>query len=421
LKIVVLASNNPDFAHAGANEIVLGALLEGLALADNEVCWATAGAPRPLGASARERLVRAGVHHVGDFSDQLEFGPGGAIGLRLRRVREAVLPTERDDLPRFREPARVADAIARQQPDAVLIFWDSWFEHLIPDLRDLRVAGFLAKPRYDASLTRITHGLAGASTRRSVRRWITESILRQQKRRHLARLRKLYAIGEICAVDTASYRAEGLPAEYVPLPVPDFFQDRWTSRWSLTPGNSMSIIGALGTLEALGSTVGLTVMATEVLPAFGERYSAPWDVHIFGRGRLPAVVEALRDGPNLRVRGFVQDIDTEMLRQPLFLFCNNAGPYTGTYTRIPYALSSATCIVAHSRLAESVPELINGENALLGDDSQAIAELLAQAAASSALRKRIGQAARATYERSFTAAAVGARMSRILEKAEARQ
>jgi glycosyltransferase involved in cell wall biosynthesis len=105
----------------------------------------------------------------------------------------------------------------------------------------------------------------------------------------------------------------------------------------------------------------------------------------------------LRHEPNVAIRGFVPDIDEEMLGNHIFLLLNNAGPYPGGYTRVIFAFSSGSCLIAHRRLAESMPELVHDENCLLGDTPESIAALIAAAASDPALRSRIGEAARRTY------------------------
>jgi hypothetical protein len=63
-----------------------------------------------------------------------------------------------------------------------------------------------------------------------------------------------------------------------------------------------------------------------------------------------------------------------------------------------YALSSGACLIAHRRLADSMPELVHDENCLLGSTAEEIADLIALAARDPHLRDRLGNNGRATYE-----------------------
>ena len=105
--------------------------------------------------------------------------------------------------------------------------------------------------------------------------------------------------------------------------------------------------------------------------------------------------------PHVALRGFVPDIDDEVAGNHIFLLLNNAGPYTGGYTRVIYAFSSGSCLIAHTRLADSMPELVHGRNCLLGATPEEIADHIAAAARDPGLRARLGEAGRATYEEDY--------------------
>jgi glycosyltransferase involved in cell wall biosynthesis len=88
-----------------------------------------------------------------------------------------------------------------------------------------------------------------------------------------------------------------------------------------------------------------------------------------------------------------------------------------------HAWSLGACIVAHSDAALSLPEMVDGENALLGGDPDAIVERIARALGDRSLRRRIGAAGRAMFLAHFTGAAVAAdlmqRMRRALAASDA--
>jgi hypothetical protein len=141
---------------------------------------------------------------------------------------------------------------------------------------------------------------------------------------------------------------------------------------------------------------GMSYLADSVQPQ--RRLGGPdWTVNICGRFKLPPALDRLRGHSHVAIRGFVPDIDGEMLGNHIFLLLNNAGPYTGGYTRVIFAFSSGSCLIAHSRLAQSMPELVHDRNCLLADTPEGIADLIAAAAGDPVLRDRIGEAARRTY------------------------
>jgi hypothetical protein len=107
--------------------------------------------------------------------------------------------------------------------------------------------------------------------------------------------------------------------------------------------------------------------------------------------------------PEIRIRGFVDDIDREISAAALFLCLNNASIYKVGHTRYLHAFSLGAPVLAHADASLSMPEIRHGENALLGDSIAAIAALAAEAIGDAALRRRIGSAGYDTFNDVFTA------------------
>jgi hypothetical protein len=127
---------------------------------------------------------------------------------------------------------------------------------------------------------------------------------------------------------------------------------------------------------------------------------------VFGAGAPhPAVAASLRSS-EIRMRGFVDDIDDELMTAPVFLCTNNGSRYKVGHTRYLHAWSLGGCVVAHRDAALSMPEMVSGENCLLGGSSAEIADMIAAVARDPALRRRLGEAGYATFVEKFTAGPV---------------
>ena len=75
--------------------------------------------------------------------------------------------------------------------------------------------------------------------------------------------------------------------------------------------------------------------------------------------------------PRVTNDGFVDDIDAELQAAKVFLLCNNSHPdYVVGHTRILHAWSLGSCLVAHLGMARAMPEIVHGENALLGSPAR---------------------------------------------------
>ncbi len=101
-------------------------------------------------------------------------------------------------------------------------------------------------------------------------------------------------------------------------------------------------------------------------------------IEIIGAGALHPAIKAALEGPDVVFRGFVPDIDEALLSAPVFLCLNNATPFKVGHTRYLHAWTLGACVIAHRDAALSMPEIVNGRNALLGTDPDEIADLITQ-------------------------------------------
>jgi glycosyltransferase involved in cell wall biosynthesis len=176
------------------------------------------------------------------------------------------------------------------------------------------------------------------------------------------------------------------------------------------------IVGNLGGQYATGNTFGGWLLAREVLPALDRVLGDDYEVKLFGAGSFaPDLAHAL-EHPRVENVGFVHDIDAELQAAKVFLLCNNANPdFIVGHTRILHAWSVGSCLVAHVNMAKAMPEIVHGENALLGRTGEEIAEHVATVLRDEQLRARIVEGGRRTWEREFRPDVVVERIIRRIE------
>jgi hypothetical protein len=396
--LLVLSSTAPSFSHFRAAQTVLAHLLEELGHAGVAPHFAVAAADPSQDATTLQRLQQVGAHAVAGEQPRLDrvARPAGLGARTTRYVREIVDPRLDADSPAFRAPDLEVKRLKATGAKSAILFWDTWYEHLVPALTaaGMRVYGYLARPPFAA-------GQSFAQDRLSGPKQAAENLrLKAIARRHFGRLHGLSGARNICALDAAWYTRSGVPSTYLPNTWPDAFGAEWESirREAESRRDGIHILGNIGGLNATGNRYGMTYLADRVLPLLETRLAGlDWTVNICGRFDLPRELAKLGRMPHVVMRGFVPDIDDEVAGNHIFLLLNNAGPYTGGYTRVIYAMSAGACLIAHRRLAESMPELLDGENCLLGDTPNAIADYAAAAARDADLRARIGRAGRQTY------------------------
>jgi hypothetical protein len=395
----MLSSVAPSYAHFRAAQTVLANILQELRAGGAEVAYAIASPVEDGDAQSAGRLESYGVSALPGAAPKLTSAdlPSNKVLKGARFVREAVDWRQASDRPSFEAPAREVQRILDWKPDAAILFWDSHYEHLLPWLTSssVKVFGYIARPPFAAGATFAADRLTG------VHRVIGRARMAGLERRHLTRMQGVKAARNICALDADWYDNHGVPCSYLPNTWPDAYGATWRDRRRTAEAarTGMHILGNIGGLNATGNRYGMRFLNDNVLPLLESRLKGQtWTVNICGRFELPDEFHSLKNHPHVAVRGFVPDIDDEVAGNSVFLLLNNAGPYTGGYTRVIYALSSGACLIAHRRLADSMPELVHDENCLLGSTAEEIADLIALAARDPHLRDRLGNNGRATYE-----------------------
>lgn len=161
----------------------------------------------------------------------------------------------------------------------------------------------------------------------------------------------------------------------------------------------MTLIGSVGNLGATGNTFGLHFLGAELAPLLEKRFGAEHVViDVFGGGMPSHEVARVLSRPSIRLRGWVDDIASEIQDSCAFLVLTNVNGFLVGNTRVLLAWSLGACVIAHSDSALSMPEVEHGKNALLGSSAEELASAIAQAVTDDSLRKSIGQGGYNTYQ-----------------------
>jgi hypothetical protein len=214
-------------------------------------------------------------------------------------------------------------------------------------------------------------------------------------------------IGCASAPNADYYTRKGHPRAFY---LQNMWPDHGEAPAATQPARNL-IAGNLGGQYATGNTFGGWLLATEVLPALDRLLGEDYEVDLYGAGAFSEPVARALEHPRVRNRGFVEDIDSELQAAKVFLLCNNSNPdFVVGHTRILHAWSVGSCLVAHVNMALAMPEIVHGENALLGRNGEEIAEHVAAACRDDELRRKIVEGGRRTWEREFRPEVVVARI-----------
>lgn len=311
-------------------------------------------------------------------------------------------PRFNDFYPGAENMGQIKDVIMVHGADVLFIPLSEWATALCCDVPIIKFAYYSnPDPKQAFAMTRF-NWRTGQS---NFFRWIAQEMAyRKLEEIHLNTMRKYELLGNVAANDAKYYVSHGHPNAF-------YIQNVWIDRcpdWrEVRKGLKTDvpvIIGSVGNLGATANTHGFEILGRDILPHLKKIMGdEKYEVHIIGSGEMSPAVVKYFDRPEVRIRGFVQDIDNEMMAAKVFLCANNASNYQVVHTRYLHAWSLGCCVVAHKDAALSKPEMVHNENSLLGKNPAEIAEFVKRAIEDEELRRKMGENGYKTFKQYFIA------------------
>jgi glycosyltransferase involved in cell wall biosynthesis len=171
----------------------------------------------------------------------------------------------------------------------------------------------------------------------------------------------------------------------------------------------------VGHLKGAVTLEGLQRFATGVLPRLEAELGADgFEVRLAGGFDPPPKLARALDRPSVHLLGHVEDAGPEFRSAHVMLVPNSIT--LGIRVRIITAFAYGCCIVTDRANTLGIPELAHEHNALIADSPEGLARETVRALGDSALRARLGAAARETYERAFQPRIAVGRIADTLER-----
>jgi glycosyltransferase involved in cell wall biosynthesis len=258
----------------------------------------------------------------------------------------------------------------------------------------------------------------GPDPRRTLVRLRERAYLRAVDDRLLTLLRRFPSVGMFGAHHVAWAREHGVAAWYARSPIVDLAGPDWERRRAETRRPERPRILMIGHLRGISTISGLTLFAKSVLPTLSSELGRNgFDVHVVGGYDPPRSLAELFRHPGVVQRGQIEPPDDEFLAADVLLVPTPIR--TGPRSRIITGMSFGSCVVAHDANSLGIPELRDGQNALLAADGAGMARAVLRALADPDLRLRLGREARSLYEATFRPDVAGARIVDELERVAA--
>ena len=298
--------------------------------------------------------------------------------------------------------AQLVEALSGKLPDLTLSVWAETASNVVSGLPSGYRFTYAGNPDHKVLDARIelAESLGDVSLLEKLRNLLRKQVV---KAAHLKVMRRFDLMWNVAANDAADYRLAGVNAHYLQNMWPNPITVDWASERDAQEQTApLKIIGNVGNLSATGNSFGLLALGTEIVPELKRRLGeGSFEIHLFGGGRPhPGVFPYLND-PHIKLHGFVDDLDAEILSSPIFLVANNSRRFKVGHTRFLHAWSLGSAVVGFADSAEAMPEIVHGHNAMLGKSSAELVAHVADLAIDPQRRRILGQNGAATVSRLF--------------------
>jgi hypothetical protein len=341
---------------------------------------------------------------------------GASLATKIaRRTRWALKPDAESFFPTLALRPRMQTALQSVAPDVILAYhWDSLAA--IQSFNHAPRMAVVGDPWPLPALRRWQHAMP-----KPTREYVDWTIGTIRDIWHCPRiavdlLKACDASGCFQADAARWLRKKGAPGcAYLRSPIVDVCGDGWRQRRAAARPPKPTILLGPSNLGATSTAAGVQFFANAILPRL-EKALGPdaFVVRVVGEGTPPRELAELLPRSSVQILGRVEPADSEFLAADVQLVPT---PFVlGVRIRIIVGFSFGCCVVAHRNEARNIPEMIDGENALLAGDGPGLSDAIIRALRDSALRDRLSTNARRTYERYFTPEAAAAPILTTLER-----
>ena len=398
-KILVISGCNPhSIARLESANAVSYYITRGLAEYGFDVSFLRTS-PKPIAWPPPAHIQKKELELAGvDFLVDMVAPYRQTYPTRLRRIYGMLIGEPRVLCQGAQYANDLKNALKDYQPDLIVTVW-SEFATAMTYSMPVPVYAYYGNPDQKSALTRIYADIVLHKAWRKPGRWanLMKSIvgLIFFGPAHLKVVRSLAGMANVAQNDTEYYRRKGVANinyERNMLEVDPSFQ--WRPKRDATEQiEPLKIIGNAGLLSATGNTIALEVIATRILPELKKSLGeGSFEIHLFGGSEPLPFLKPLLDDPHIKLRGFVDDLDAELLSAPIFLIANGFHPlFRVGNSRILHGWALGACMVIFEGTSQAMPEIIDGENALLARSIEEFSQQIVRAGKDIALRRQIGQ------------------------------
>ena len=295
--------------------------------------------------------------------------------------------------------------ILKWNPDVVIVVWDEEVTALLADFPVKVKYAYYGNPDAKTARARINSLQIFGNTspsRLPLKKFFGLGLAKMIDRFNVQNLKKYDLVGNVAMNDVLYYRKRHLNhVHYVRnlWATSDFTKVLEVKKKRELSGNK--IVANIGNVGGTANTLGLDLLGREFIPELKKRLGAgSFEICICGGGTMhPRVKAELKKHDEVKIMGYVDDIDLVLQEAKVLLTLNNAGSLKVGHTRYLHAWSLGTINIAHFDASLSMPELVHNFNILMGKCMPDIVSEVVRALEDCELREKIALMGFETLER----------------------
>ena len=341
-----------------------------------------------------------------NFPERISFFNANDVIFKKKRniLFRFFFPKKHDYFPDVENISKIKSKINQVSPDYILTIWDEFATEIISGLNFKKIAYYGNPPPKNYNIA-LMNNLKGKNFFLFFFLKIMYSFyLNKFKKFHFESISKIDHLFNVSKLDANYYQKNGIKCEYINNIYKNTYniQKIKKVKKKIEKEKLLKITGNVGNLNGTANSLGLEYLFNELIPEL-KKFDFKFEIHIFGSGKLKNNLSyKISKIKEIRIRGFVKNIDSEICSSHIFLCCNNATKYNVGHTRYLHAFSLGTCVVAHKNVSEVMPELANFENCFLGKSPREIAKIIFNLNKKRKLLEKIGNKGFACLKNEFS-------------------
>lgn len=281
------------------------------------------------------------------------------------------------------------------KPDLVLAIWSELATHACAGL-DCKKFNYSGNNQYDVyaahyELKKLSNKLQNRKL--NLINKIEFSIkYRLIKYAYIFAMKKYDLVWNVANNNAKDLFKNGVKVKYLQNMWPIYSSNIYFNNPKIKKNKKIKITANVGNMNATGNSIGLYILASEILPKLKELLEeGSFEFHLFGRGEPFPFLKKILNDPHIKIRGFVKDLDREIINSDIFLVANNSKRFKVGHTRFLHAWSLSSCVVAFQDSALAMPEIKHEYNALLANNSNELCEYILKCINDKKLRSNLGK------------------------------